>query len=376
MSPVVDSPDFGDVRVSGMRRGITVDVTAADRARLEAIAADRNSPQKHVWRARIILLTAASVGTNEIERQAGVDKNSVWRWQERFMNEGVDGLLRDKTRRSRIPPLGPAIASAVVARTLEKPPGETTHWTAPAMAKEVGISVSSVQRIWRKHGLQPHRICQFKLSNDKQFAEKLRDVVGLYVDPPAHAVVLSFDEKSQIQALDRTQPGLPLKKGRCGTMTHDYKRHGNTTLFAALNVLDGTVIGRNMQRHRHQEFIRFLNTIDAEVPAGKAVHLILDNYAAHKHPKVHAWLDRHERFVFHFTPTSCSWLNAVEGYFAKLSKQRLKRGVFRSVVDLQEAINRYLAETNQAPKPFTWTADPDKIIAAVKRGHQVLDSIH
>jgi len=195
-----------------MRTGITIEVTAAARARMEAIVADRNSPQKHVWRARIILLTAASLGTNEIERQAGVDKNSVWRWQERFMNEGVDGLLRDKTRRSRIAPLGREVISTVVARTLERPPGEVTHWTAAAMAKETGISVSSVQRIWRKHGLQPHRIRQFKLSNDRYFAEKFRDVVGLYVDPPAHAVVLSFDEKSRIQALDRTQPGLPLKK--------------------------------------------------------------------------------------------------------------------------------------------------------------------
>jgi len=292
------------------------------------------------------------------------------------MAEGFDGLLHDKTRPSRVAPLGAEVAERVVALTQSDPPTETTHWTAPMMASEIGISASSVQRIWHAHGLQPHRFRHFKLSNDPHFVEKLRDVVGLYVDPPAHAIVLSFDEKSQIQALDRTQPGLPMKKGRAGTMTHDYKRHGTTTLFAALNVLDGTVIGRNMQRHRHQEFIRFLNTIEAEVPAGKVVHVILDNYAAHKHPKVRAWLDRHERFVFHFTPTSCSWLNAVEGYFAKLSKQRLKRGVFRSVVDLQEAINRFLAETNQAPKPFTWTADPDKIIAAVKRGHQVLDSIH
>ena len=217
---------------------------------------------------------------------------------------------------------------------------------------------------------------QFKLSNDPDFAAKLRDVVGLYVDPPAHAVVLSLDEKSQIQALDRTQPGLPLKKGRAGTMTHDYKRNGTTTLFAALNVLDGTVMGRNMHRHRHQEFIRFLNLIEATVSAGKMVHVILDNYGAHKHPKVMAWLARHPRFVFHFTPTSCSWLNAVEGFFATLTKRRLKRGVFRSVVELQTAINRYLAEANQDPKPFVWTADPNKIIAAVERGREVLDSIH
>ena len=215
-----------------------------------------------------------------------------------------------------------------------------------------------------------------KLSNDPRFAAKLRDIVGLYVDPPAHAVVLSVDEKSQIQALDRTQPGLPLKRGRCGTMTHDYVRHGTTTLFAALNVLEGSVIGRCMQRHRHQEFIRFLNAIEAEVPAGKLVHVILDNYAAHKHAKVIAWLARHPRFVFHFTPTSASWLNAVEGFFAKLAKQRLKRGVFHSLVSLQAAINRFVAEANANPRPFRWTKDPDTIIAAVKRGHQALGAIH
>jgi hypothetical protein len=263
-----------------------------------------------------------------------------------------------------------------VELTLTKPPGEATHWTGTMMAKASGVSVSAVQRIWRAHGLRPHKVEQFKLSTDPRFIDKLRDVVGLYVNPPAHAIVLSVDEKSQIQSLDRTQPGLPMKKGRAGTMTHDYKRNGTTTLFAALDVLEGKVIGRCMQRHRHQEFIRFLNAIEADVPAGKLVHVILDNYAAHKHPKVRAWLDRHERFSFHFTPTSCSWLNAVEGFFAKLSKRRLKRGVFRSVVDLQAAINRFVAETNTKPKPFVWTADPDKIIAAVKRGHQVLDSIH
>jgi transposase len=359
-----------------MRAGISITVSPSVRRRLQALIRNRNAPQKHVWRAEIVLLSADGVGTNEIMRRTGTSKTCVWRWQERFMEEGFDGLLRDKTRPSRVAPLGADVAERVVALTQTEPPGETTHWTAPMMAKESGISVTSVQRIWRSHGLQPHRVRQFKLSTDVKFVERLRDVVGLYVDPPAHAIVLSFDEKSQIQALDRTQPGLPMKKGRAGTMTHDYKRHGTTTLFAALDVLEGKVIGRCMQRHRHQEFIRFLNAIEAEVPAGKIVHVILDNYAAHKHPKVQAWLVRHERFVFHFTPTSCSWLNAVEGYFAKLSKQRLKRGVFRSVVDLQAVINHFIEETNQMPKPFTWTADPDKIIAAVKRGHQVLDSIH
>ena len=359
-----------------MRTGTVVEVSAADRRQLVAIAADRNSPQKHVWRAQIVLLTAQGYGTAEIMRRADASKTTVWRWQERYMTDGVDGLLRDKTRPSRIPPLTAEVASDVASRTLAKPPGETTHWTAPAMAKVSGISVSSVQRIWRKHGLQPHRTRQFKLSNDPQFAAKLHDIVGLYVDPPAHAVVLSIDEKSQIQALDRTQPGLPMKKGRCGTMTHDYIRHGTTTLFAALNVLDGSVIGRCMQQHRHQEFIRFLNAIETAVPAGKLIHAIADNYATHKHPKVRAWLGRHPRWTFHFTPTSASWLNAVEGFFATLTKRRLKRGVFRSIVELQAAINRFLAEHNQNPRPFRWTKSPKKIIAAVKRGFQVLDSIH
>jgi transposase len=360
-----------------MRTGITVEVSPADRVRLEAIAADRNSPQKHVWRSRIVLLTSEGAGTNAIMRRTGKSKTVVWRWQERFMQEGVAGLLRDKTRPSRIPPLPPEVADRVVGLTIETdPPGEATHWTAAPMAEQVGISVSSVQRIWRAHGLQPHRVRHFKLSRDVEFVPKLREIVGLYVDPPAHAIVLSVDEKSQIQALDRTQPGLPLKPGRCGTMTHDYKRNGTTTLFAALDVLEGKVIGRCMQRHRHQEFIRFLNAIEAEVPAGKSVHVILDNYGSHKHPKVRAWLGRHPRFVFHYTPTSASWLNAVEGFFARLTRRRLKRGVFRSIVDLQAAINRFLAETNDHPKPFVWTADPDRIIAAVTRGHQTLDSIH
>jgi transposase len=217
---------------------------------------------------------------------------------------------------------------------------------------------------------------RFKLSTDPAFAAKLRDVVGLYLDPPAHSLVLSVDEKSQIQALDRTQPGLPIKKGRAGTMTHDYIRHGTTTLFAALNVLDGSVIGQCMARHRHQEFIRFLNAVERAVPAGKLIHAILDNYAAHKHPKVRAWLTRHPRWTFHFTPTSCSWINAVETFFATLTRRRLHRGAFHSLVDLQAAINRYLDEHNQHPNPFVWTADPDRIIAKVNRGHQALASDH
>jgi transposase len=359
-----------------MRKRISIDISDTDRQRLVAIVTDRNSARKHVWRAQIVLLTGDGCGTMELTRRTGTSKTSVWRWQERFLAEGVPGLLRDKTRPPRIPPLGAEVEARVVAATQTAAPGETTHWTSVAMARHIGISVSSVQRVWRKHGLQPHKVRQFKLSNDPRFAAKLLDIVGLYVSPPEHAVVLSIDEKSQIQALDRTQPGLPMKKGRCGTMTHDYKRHGTTTLFAALNVLDGKVIGRCMQRHRHQEFIRFLNVTEAAVPKGKAMHAIVDNYATHKHPKVKAWLARHPRWTFHFTPTSASWLNAVEGFFAKLAKRRLKRGVFCSVVELQAAINRFLTEANLAPRPFQWTKDPHKIIAAVKRGHQALDSIH
>ena len=269
-----------------MRTGISITLKPADRRRLKSLARDRNTPHKHVWRAEIVLLSADGVGTNEIMRRTGKSKTCEWRWQERFMEAGYDSLLHDKTRPSRIPPLGSGVTERVVTLTQTAPPTEATHWTSAMMAKVVGISASSVQRIWRAHGLQPHRVKQFKLSTDPRFVDKLRDVVGLYVDPPAHAVVLSVDEKSQIQALDRTQPGLPMKKGRAGTMTHDYKRHGTTALFAALNVLDGTIIGRNMQRHRHQEFIRFLNTIEAQVPARKQIHAIVDNYATHRHPKV------------------------------------------------------------------------------------------
>jgi transposase len=355
-----------------MRTGISVTLTPAQRRQLKAIIADRNTPQKHVWRAEIVLLSADGVGTNEIMRQTAKSKTCVWRWQERFMHEGVEGLLQDKTRPSRVPRLRQDQIDRVIELSGTDPPHEVTHWTAAAMAKVVRISPSSVQRIWRAHRLAPHRVKTFKLSRDPKFVEKLKDVVGLYVDPPAHAVVLSFDEKSQIQALDRTQPGLPMKKGRAGTMTHDYKRHGTTTLFAALDVLEGKVIGRCMRQHRHEEF----NHIHAAIPPRKAVHVILDNYAAHKHPNVMAWLARHRRFTFHFTPTSCSWLNAVEGFFATLTKRRLKRGVFHSVPDLENAINRFLAEHNDNPKPFVWTATPKRIIAAVKRGFRALDSVH
>lgn len=349
-----------------MPQTVCILLNADDRARLEAVTGDRNRPLKHICRARIILFSAERLAVLEVARRAGASRPAVWRWQKRYAEEGVDGLLRDKTRKPGKAPLGKEIEQRIVTLTCAAPPHEATHWTVRAMARLTGVSVSSVQRIWKAHGLQPHRLRSFKRSTDPEFASKLEDIVGLYMDPPAHALVLSIDEKSQIQALDRTQPGLPLKPGKCGTMTHDYKRHGTTTLFAALNVLEGTVIGRCMQRHRHQEFIRFLNTVEAEVPAGKVIHVILDNYRTHKHPNVQAWLARHARWTFHFTPTSGSWLNAVENFFSRLTRQRLKRGVFRSIADLQAAIHRYLAEHNDDPKPFRWTKSADTIRAKLK----------
>jgi hypothetical protein len=337
-------------------------VSVEDRARLEAIAADRNRAQKHVARARIILASAERLPVAAVAKRVAVGRPAVWRWQRRFAEGGVDGLLRDATRKPGKAPLGDQMVRRVVTLTCAEPPGEATHWSGRAMAKTTGISLRSVQRIWAAHDLQPHRIRTFKRSSDPEFATKLEDIVGLYVDPPKHAVVLSVDEKSQIQALDRTQPGLPLKPGKAGTMTHDYLRNGITTLFAAFDVLEGTVLGRCMQRHRHQEFLRFLNAIEGAVPAGKVVHVILDNYRSHKHPKVLRWLARHPRFVFHYTPTSGSWLNAVETFFSALTRRRLKRGSFHSVVDLQAAIHRYIAEHNAVPKPFTWTKMPALIM--------------
>jgi transposase len=342
-------------------------VSAEDRARLEALVADRNRPQKHVARARIILGSAERLPVARVGERAGVGRPAVWRWQERFVAAGVDGLLRDATRKPGKAPLGAATVQRVVALTCAEPPGAATQWTGRAMAETTGISLRSVQRIWAAHDLQPHRVRTFKRSTDPEFAAKLEDIVGLYVDPPKHAIVLSVDEKSQIQALDRSQPGLPLKPGKAGTMTHDYKRHGTTTLFAALDVLEGTVLGRCMQRHRHQEFIRFLNAVERAVPAGKVIHAILDNYGSHQHPKVLQWLGRHPRWVFHFTPTSGSWLNAVETFFSALTRRRLRRGSFHSIVDLQAAINRYIAEHNADPKPFRWTKPADQILTKVNR---------
>ncbi len=350
-----------------MAQTVDVIVDAEDRARLAAVVGDRNRLQKHVQRARIVLLSAERLPVLTVANAVGVSRPSVWRWQQRFAEAGVEGLLRDKTRPPGKAPLPAGTVAKILALPCTEAPGEATHWTGRATARAVGVSLRAVQRIWAAHRLQPHRIRTFKKSTDPAFAAKVEDVVGLYIDPPRHAVVLSIDEKSQIQALDRTQPGLPLKPGRCGTMTHDYKRNGTTTLFAALNILEGKVVGRCMPQHRHQEFISFLNAVERAVPAGKVVHAILDNYATHKHPKVTAWLARHPRWVFHFTPTSASWLNAVEGFFSALTRRRLRRGIFKSVADLKAAIARYIREHNKTPKPFRWTKPAETILAKLDR---------
>ena len=343
--------------------------------RLERLIADRNTPRKVVWRSRIVLLSAAGCGTMEIMRRTGISKPTVWRWQARYLEAGVDGLLRDKSRPPGTPPLSAAIKTLVLTKTMRETPPDATHWSVRSMARAVGISHTSVQNIWRAHGLKPHLVDSFKVSSDPAFAEKVEDVVGLYLDPPDKAVVFSVDEKSQIQALDRSQPGLPMKKGRAGTMTHDYKRHGTTTLFAALNLLDGKVIGHCMKRHRHQEFIRFLNRIDRQTLPYLDIHLIIDNYATHKTPAVKRWLKKHPRFHIHFTPTSASWLNMVERFFAEITRKRIRRGVFKSVAELEQAIYDYLAIHNHNPVPFVWTATATAILEKTARAKQTLETV-
>src|SRR5690348_4526114 len=341
-----------------MAQQVCVVLSTAEREQLAAIAADRNRPRKHVERARIVLASADRHSAQRVAQSIGVSRPTVWRWQQRFAESGVEGVLRDKTRKPGKAPIAAETTAQVVALTCTEPPHQATHWTGRTMAKVIGISVGSVQRIWRAHKLQPHRLRTFKRSRDPSFATKLTDIVGLYIDPPAHAVVLSIDEKSQIQALDRTQPGLPIKPGRCQTMTHDYKRHGTTTLFAALSVLDGTVIGRCMQRHRHLEFIRFLNAVERQVAAGKPIHVVLDNYATHKHPKVLAWLARHPRWTFHFTPTSASWLNAVENFFSKMTASASAAGSSARLLTCRPLSMLISPSTMPAPNPSSGPNPP------------------
>ena len=359
-----------------MRRyDICLYVSPSSRARLEALIADRNTPSKVVWRAEIVLATADGHGTNEIMRRTGKSKPCVWRWQERYIDEGVDGLMRDKTRPSRKPPLPDKVKLAVLAKTASQTPANATHWSRASMAVEMGISPSSVGRIWAEAGLKPHLVAKFKVSNDPLFEEKVTDVVGLYLNPPDRALVLCVDEKSQIQALDRTQPGLPLKKGRAATMTHDYKRHGTTTLFAALDVKSGLVIGECQPRHRAKEFIRFLKRIDRCVKKHLDLHLILDNYGTHKTAEVKAWLAKHPRFHLHFTPTSASWLNLVERFFAEITTKRIRRGAFTSVAELEDAIHDYLDRHNANPKPFVWTKTAEVILEKERRALDALEAV-
>jgi len=358
-----------------MRQELPFHVSLDDRARLERLAGDRNTPAKIVWRARIVLATADGLGTMAIMRATGKSKPCVWRWQARFMAAGVDGLLRDKTRPGRKKPLSQAVKLKVLTKTANETPPNATHWSVRTMAKAVGISHTSVQRIWAEAGLKPHLVARFKVSNDPQFEEKVTDVVGLYLNPPDRALVLCVDEKSQIQALDRTQPGLPLKKGRAATMTHDYKRNGTTTLFAALDVKSGIVIGECHPRHRAKEFIRFLKRIDRCVAKHLDIHLILDNYGTHKAPAVKAWLAKHPRFKLHFTPTSASWLNLVERFFAEITTKRIRRGTFASVSELEEAIHDYLDQHNAEPKPFVWTKTAKAILNKEARALEALRTI-
>lgn len=350
-------------------------VSPGDRVTLERLAADGKTAQKIVKRAKIVLASGRGLGTNAIMREAGVSKPAVWRWQDAYMEGGVARLLKDKGkgRKAGKKRISEEVRLAIVTKTAKEKPADATHWSARTMAEATGVSHRSVQRIWKEHGLKPHLTRSFKLSNDPKFAEKVVDIVGLYLNPPDKAVVLCVDEKSQIQALDRTQPGLPMKKGRAQTMTHDYKRNGTTTLFAALDVKTGEVIGECLPRHRAKEFLRFLKKIDRIVAKGLDVHVICDNYSTHKAPAVKAWLDKCKRFKLHFTPTSSSWLNLVERLFAEITRQKIRRGVFKSVGDLISAIESWIAERNARPKPFKWTAKADTILEKNTRARKVLE---
>ncbi len=342
---------------------------------LEKLARSQTAKHRDVQRARALLLAADGVANTRIGAVVGVSPTTVSNWRGRFAVDGLKGIGVVRPGRGRKPSIPPEKVQAIVQATLHEKPAGETHWSCRTMAKAHGVSPATVQRIWSARDLKPHRVKTFKLSNDKRFEEKLVDVVGLYLNPPENAIVLCMDEKSQIQALDRTQASLPIKKGRAGTMTHDYKRNGTTTLFAALAVLSGVVIGQCLPRHRHIEFLKFLRTIDAAVPKGLEIHLILDNYATHKHENVSKWLAKHPRFHLHFTPTASSWLNMIERWFGKLTDKAIRRGVFHSVPELITAIETYLEANNDNPQPFTWTATADQILEKVRRGRATLDAI-
>jgi transposase len=343
------------------------------RRNLERQARGRSTAARVVMRSRIVLSAADGIQNNQIAARMGIAPRTVALWRGRFLQLGLNGLLKDAARPGRKPSISASVVSQVIEKTTQSKPANATHWSRSTMAREVGISDSTVGRIWKANGLKPHRIDSFKVSNDPEFASKLEAIVGLYLNPPEHALVLSVDEKSQIQALDRTQPGLPIKKGRGATMTHDYKRNGTTTLFAALNTAHGEVFGLCQQKHRHQEWLRFLRMIDQTVPAGKEIYLICDNYATHKHENVKRWLEKHKRFHVRFTPTSASWLNMVERFFRDLTCNQLRRGVFRDLEQLILAIGEYIDGHNQNPKPFIWTAKANDILQKVTRAQTVLN---
>ena len=343
---------------------------------LETWIAAHKTPQRLVLRAQIVLKAATGAANHRIARELNTSRPTVLLWRRRFRRGGTAALTVDAPGRGRKVRISTEKVRQIVEATLHQKPTAATHWSTRTMARAQDVSQTMVQRIWDAHGLQPHRARTFKLSRDPRFVEKLTDVVGLYLNPPDKALVLCVDEKSQIQALDRTQPGLPMKKGRCGTLTHDYKRHGTTTLFAALNVLDGRVIGECMARHRHQEFLRFLRKLDGETPPHLELHLILDNYGTHTHPRVKVWLAKHHRFRLHPTPTSSSWLNLVERWFGELTQKRLRRGSFASVEELQKAIHAYLDQNNRQPKPFVWTARVENILTKVNHCKAILNSQH
>lgn len=358
-----------------MRTACPVTVTDEQRSILLAWSRGRLVAVRLQLRARIVLLAAEGKRNTQIAEALAVDVTVVGRWRRRFASQGLAGIEQDRPRGGRKPAARDAVTAKIIELTTQHTPANAAQWSTRTMAQAAGTTQSMVSRVWRTHGLKPHLSRTFKISNDPQFIEKLHDVVGLYLDPPEHALVLSVDEKSQIQALDRTQPSLPMKPGRCGTMTHDYKRHGTTTLFAALQMADGKVIGACMNRHRHQEWIKFLKLIDQQTPAHLDLHLIVDNYATHKHPKVKAWLKKHPRFHVHFIPTSSSWLNLIERWFRRITDDRIRRGAFRSVPQLIEAIEAYIAANNAAPKPMVWTARTQDILEKVQRARTVLDNM-
>ena len=354
-----------------MRVAPEIVLTSEERAELMRQVRSKLTSVRLAQRARIVLLAAQGLQNKDIAAQLGVGRVQVSRWRERYAESRLAGIERDLPRGA--PPVTVDVAR-LVELTTQSTPKAATHWSTRTMAAELGVSSASVSRHWRKHGLKPHVVRSFKVSRDPKFVEKLEDIVGLYLSPPEHALVLCCDEKSQVQALDRTQPGLPLKKGRAATLTHDYKRNGTTTLFAALNVLDGHVISQCQQRHRHTEWLKFLKKIDRETPQDKALHLIVDNYATHKHPNVQKWLVRHPRLHMHFTPTSASWLNMVERFFRDITDKRLRRGVFISVPELITAIEEYIARHNTNPKPFIWTKSARDILQKVIRANSRLSS--